>query len=240
MSQSTSNFGSAANHEPTLFEWAGGLPALTRMTHLFYDKYVPADPLLQPLFAHMSPDHPERVAAWLGEVFGGPKVYSERYGGYPRMLSQHMGKGLSEAARSRWVSLLCKSADEVGLPADPEFRSAFTSYIEWGSRIALENSTSSAHPPQHMPVPHWNWGTAGPPGSRVSALAPQPAAPQVHVQPAAHETISFAQHIQPLFRPMDRQSMKWAFDLWSYADVAKHADAIFGRLQTGTMPCDGR
>ncbi|MGH2480871.1 MAG: antibiotic biosynthesis monooxygenase, partial [Ktedonobacteraceae bacterium] len=73
MSQSTSDFGSAANHEPTLFEWAGGLPALTRMTHLFYDKYVPADPLLQPLFAHMSPDHPERVAAWLGEVFGGPK-----------------------------------------------------------------------------------------------------------------------------------------------------------------------
>ncbi|MDQ6837771.1 MAG: (4Fe-4S)-binding protein [Actinomycetota bacterium] len=48
---------------PTLFEWAGGLPALTRMTRLFYEKYVPADPLLAPLFASMSPDHPERVAA---------------------------------------------------------------------------------------------------------------------------------------------------------------------------------
>jgi CDGSH-type Zn-finger protein len=45
-------------HEPTMFEWAGGLPALTRMTRLFYEKHVPQDPLLAPLFATMSADHP--------------------------------------------------------------------------------------------------------------------------------------------------------------------------------------
>jgi truncated hemoglobin YjbI len=67
-------------HEPTLFEWAGGFPALLRMTRIFYSKYVPQDLLVGPLFATMSPDHPERVAAWLSEVFGGPKFYSERYG----------------------------------------------------------------------------------------------------------------------------------------------------------------
>ena len=92
--------------EPTLFEWAGGLPALTRMTRIFYGKYVPQDPLLAPLFANMSPDHPERVAAWLGEVFGGPKAYSEAYGGYERMVSQHLGKALREEQRARWVELL--------------------------------------------------------------------------------------------------------------------------------------
>ena len=43
---------------PTLFEWCGGLPALTRMTRIFYEKHVPEDPLLAPLFANMSPDHP--------------------------------------------------------------------------------------------------------------------------------------------------------------------------------------
>ncbi len=31
---------------PTVFEWAGGLPALTRMTRIFYEKYVPNDDLL--------------------------------------------------------------------------------------------------------------------------------------------------------------------------------------------------
>jgi pimeloyl-ACP methyl ester carboxylesterase len=75
---------SSPDHQPTLFEWTGGLPALTRMTRLFYSKHVPEDPLIGVLFARMSPDHPERVAAWLGEVFGGPKVYSTRYGGAAR------------------------------------------------------------------------------------------------------------------------------------------------------------
>src|SRR5262245_1852828 len=82
--------------EPTMFQWAGGLPALTRMTRLFYEKYVPEDPLLAPLFATMSPDHPQRVATWLAEVFCGPKQYSTEFGGYSRMLSQHVGKNLTD------------------------------------------------------------------------------------------------------------------------------------------------
>jgi CDGSH-type Zn-finger protein len=226
-------------HEPTLFEWSGGLPVLTRMAHLFYDKYVPQEPLLRPLFVEMSPDHPERVAAWLGEVFDGPKSYSQPYGGYSRMLSQHIGKHISEEQRARWVSLLGLAADEAGVPADAEFRSAFLSYLEWGSRLAVENSASHAHPPLHMPMPHWNWGTAGPPGSRVSALAHVPGEEESVALPSADKEIRFAQHIKPLFRPMDRQSMKWIFDLWSYEDVTKHANGILQRLQNGSMPCDG-
>jgi hypothetical protein len=50
---------------------------------------------------------------------------------------------------------------------------------------------------------------------------------------------SFARDIQPLFRPDDRQSMKFAFDLWNAADVRTHAQDILKRLTDGTMPCDG-
>ena len=53
---------------PTLYEWAGGAEALERLTERFYGK-VKADPLLEPLFAAMPPDHPHHVALWLGEVF---------------------------------------------------------------------------------------------------------------------------------------------------------------------------
>jgi CDGSH-type Zn-finger protein/truncated hemoglobin YjbI len=226
---------------PTIFEWAGGLPALTRMTRLFYEKYVPADPLLAPIFANMSADHPQRVARWLGEVFGGPASYTERYGGYPRMVSEHQGRSLTEEWRARWVSLLMQSAQEAGLPNDPEFRSAFGSYIEWGSRLAVENSQPDARPPEHMPVPHWDWSTAaGPPGSRISALAP-PAEEQEQpvLLPADDEPVRYEKHIKPLFRPGDRQSMAFAFDLWSYDDVREHSEAILARLRGGSMPCDG-
>jgi CDGSH-type Zn-finger protein/truncated hemoglobin YjbI/ferredoxin len=227
------------NHNPTLFEWAGGLPALLRVTRIFYSKYVPEDPLIGPLFANMSPDHPERVAAWLGEVFGGPKNYSEQYGGYTRMVSQHLGKGLTEAQRARWVSLMCRSADESGLPQDAEFRAAFVAYIEWGSRLALENSQPGAKPPANMPMPRWWWVCDATPGSRVSALA-TPSEEDRSVQlPAPEEAVSFEQHIKPMFRRMDRQSMSFAFDLWSHRDVSTHAGPILERLEAGTMPCDG-
>ncbi len=227
--------------EPTVFEWAGGLPALTRMTRLFYEKYVPQDPLLAPLFSNMSADHPQRVAKWLAEVFCGPKDYSEQYGGYPRMISQHIGKGLTEERRARWVQLLLRSAQDAGLPADPEWRSAFGAYIEWGSRLALENSQPGAKPPEHMPMPHWDWHTAaGPPGSRISALEPASEEEEIPVVlPAADEPVRFEKHIKPLFRQRDRQSMTFAFDLWAFDDVKQNAHAILERLRNGTMPCDG-
>ena len=226
---------------PTMFEWCGGLPALTRMTRLFYEKYVPQDPMLAPLFADMSADHPQRVAKWLGEVFGGPPRYSEEYGGYPRMISQHVGKCLTEEWRTRWVSLLLESAREAGMPNDPEFAAAFQSYIEWGSRLAVENSQTASHPPEHMPMPHWDWSTgAGPPGGRISALAPPSDEEESPVVlPAADEPVRFEKHIKPLFRPRDRQSMKFAFDLWAHQDVSTNAAAILERVRNGTMPCDG-
>jgi CDGSH-type Zn-finger protein/truncated hemoglobin YjbI len=226
----------------SMFEWCGGLPALTRMTRIFYERYVPEDPLLAPLFANMSADHPERVAKWLGEVFGGPPCYSEEYGGYPRMLSQHIGKCLQEEWRARWVQLLLRAASEAGLPNDAEFRSAFGSYIEWGSRLAVENSQTDAKPPQAMPMPHWDWATgAGPPGSRISALpGGEPEATETSVVlPGDADELSFERHVRQLFRERDRRSMRFAFDLWSYEDVRQHAPEILERVRNGTMPCDG-
>ncbi|TIO51137.1 MAG: globin, partial [Mesorhizobium sp.] len=42
---------------PTLFEWAGGSEALNRLTQIFYNR-VTLDPIVGPVFRHMSPDHP--------------------------------------------------------------------------------------------------------------------------------------------------------------------------------------
>jgi hypothetical protein len=53
------------------------------------------------------------------------------------------------------------------------------------------------------------------------------------------QPVGFEPQIRALFRPQDRQSMSFRFDLWSYDDVSSHADAILERLTTGSMPCDG-
>jgi hypothetical protein len=51
--------------------------------------------------------------------------------------------------------------------------------------------------------------------------------------------VSFETDVKPLFRERDRESMQRHFDLWSFDDVGRHADAILDRLEAGTMPCDG-
>jgi hemoglobin len=146
---------------PTLYEWAGGAEALGRLTEIFYGN-VREDPLLEPVFRNMDREHPKYVATWLGEVFGGPARYSEERGGYPHMMQKHLNRALTEEMRRRWVNLICDAADEAGLPTDPEFRSAFVAYIEWGTRIAVANSQPGASPPPRAPVPHWGWGEAPP------------------------------------------------------------------------------
>ena len=150
-----------AGGTPTLYEWAGGAAALTRLTEVFYAR-VRADEVLAPVFAQMPADHPAHVAVWLGEVFGGPPGYTEEHGGYPHMLAKHRDRALTEAQRLRWVQLICAAADEAGLPDDPEFRSAFVAYIEWGTRLALANSQPGAEPVPEAPVPRWGWGEAPP------------------------------------------------------------------------------
>lgn len=146
---------------PTLYDWCGGHDALLRLTEVFYDRVL-ADPVLQPVFRHMSPDHREHVARWLGEVFGGPAHYTEHLGGYPAMLRHHIGLAITEEQRSRWASLIAASADEPGLPDDPEFRSALVAYVEWGTRIARANSAEGTVPPENLPSPRWGWGEAPP------------------------------------------------------------------------------
>jgi hemoglobin len=146
---------------PTLYDWAGGDEPFQRLTEAFYQQ-VMRDDLLEPLFADMDRHHPTYVAMWLSEVFGGPARYTDERGGYPHMLAQHLGKAISEPQRRRWINLLVDAADEVGLPADPEFRAAFMGYIEWGTRLAVGNSQPGAHPVERAPVPHWGWGVAPP------------------------------------------------------------------------------
>ena len=56
---------------------------------------------------------------------------------------------------------------------------------------------------------------------------------------SVNEPVSYEREVKTLFRSKDQQAMLRHFDLWSYDDVSAHADAILGRLQAGTMPCDG-
>jgi hemoglobin len=78
------------------------------------------------------------------------------------MMSRHLGLNITEQQRFRWVETMLKSADEAGFPTDPEFRSAFVAYMEWGTRIALIMSHPGMEVPEKSPMPKWGWGEVKP------------------------------------------------------------------------------
>ncbi|HEX6451430.1 MAG TPA: ferritin-like domain-containing protein [Trebonia sp.] len=206
--------------DPTLFEWAGGLPALTRMTRMLYERLLPADDLLAPAFADLPPGAPQREAAWLAEAFGGPQQQGE---------TALAGRDLSPAQRARWAALAIRAADQAGLPDDPAFRGALAGFLDFVSRVPVSSTGD---------VPRWDWGPGGRPDTSQEPADDSAAEPSVAL-PGPEDTVGFEAHIRPLFRERDRSSMRFAFDLWSRDDVAQHATEILQRLRNGTMPCDG-
>ncbi len=147
---------------PSLFDWAGGAAAFRRLLDAFYDR-VEGDELISPMFpGGVSEEHRAHVSAWWVEVFGGPASYSAEHGGYERMLAHHRGLGITHEQRLRFASLMSRAADDAGLPEDPEFRAALMGYVEWGSRLALQNSHPGAEVVEQAPVPRWGWGVAPP------------------------------------------------------------------------------
>jgi hemoglobin len=137
---------------PTLYEWVKGRPAITRLIDCFYDR-VERDDLLSPFFpGGVSVAHREHVTTWWCEVFGG----------YPAMLAHHRGLAITADQRFRFASLMSLAADDAALPDDPEFRAALVGYLEWGTRLAMQNSQPGAEVVEEAPVPHWGWGVAPP------------------------------------------------------------------------------
>jgi len=75
------------------------------------------------------------------------------------MVGEHLNRHLTQEQRRRWMNLLLETADDLKLPDDPEFRSALVGYLEWGSRLAVQNSNSLENPiDPSAAMPRWGWG----------------------------------------------------------------------------------
>jgi hemoglobin len=148
---------------PALYDWMGGDARLQGLIEEFYRR-VARDPLIGPVFAAMDAQHARKVADFIAQVFGGPDRYTANGGSHAGMISRHMGRLLTQPQRARWVVLLVETADDSGVPDDPEFRAAFIGYLEWGSRLAVMNSADGVPAPEaDLPMPVWNWGPPGGP-----------------------------------------------------------------------------
>lgn len=147
----------------SIYDYAGGAEAMHRLAAAQYAHCL-QDPVLNAVFGTTArPEHVDHLADWLGEVFGGPAVYTEQHGGHAGLLKHHAGLDITPEQRRRFVEVFMQAADEAGLPADERFRTRLEEYLDWGSAIAVEISRPGADVSSTDPVPRWDWGAAGPP-----------------------------------------------------------------------------
>jgi hemoglobin len=141
----------------TIAEFAGGPDAFRRLAEAQYAACL-ADPVLQEVFGTSPrPDHVDHLAAWLTEVFGGEPRYTDEFGGHTAMVRHHVGRGITERHRARFVEVTMGALDTAGMPDDETFRRRFREYLEWGSKIALQYQDPDALLPHGEPVPQWGW-----------------------------------------------------------------------------------
>jgi hemoglobin len=142
---------------PTLFEHAGGEQALHRLEGVFYDSVL-RDPLLQPLFGAGRPEHVDHLAAFTAESFGGPDRFSRELG-FAHLIAVHRRRKITEEQRQRFVDLSMRALDAVEMPGDPAFREAVREHLEFGSRVAMQNSHAASDDELHpfRQVPRWTW-----------------------------------------------------------------------------------
>ena len=142
---------------PSLFEHAGGEPALHRLEQIFYDSVL-ADPLLQPLFGAGKASHVDHLTAFTAESFGGPNRFSRELG-FAHLIAVHRGLNISEAQRQRFVDLYVAALDAADLPTDEAFRNAVREHVEFGTHVAMQNSHAHSDDELHplREVPRWTW-----------------------------------------------------------------------------------
>ncbi|MDT3442483.1 MULTISPECIES: group II truncated hemoglobin [unclassified Pseudofrankia] len=143
----------------SLYDDVGGLDGLRRLSAAFYDRVL-ADELLAPVFTHFTPTHLDHVAVWLAEIFGGPADFSARLGGHQALLRSHLGLGIRDEHRRRWLELMADAIGEV-LPGQPELAVALMEYFDWGTAIAQDVSQNPVGTDLGEPGPTPRWGHQG-------------------------------------------------------------------------------
>jgi hemoglobin len=141
----------------SLYEFAGGEEALHRLEDTFYSNVL-KDPLLQPLFGAGRPEHVDHLTAFTAESFGGPDRFTRELG-FAHLINVHRHLRITEEQRERFVELYVAAMDAADLPDDDDFREAVRSHVEFGSKVAMQNSHAETDDELHplREVPRWTW-----------------------------------------------------------------------------------
>lgn len=129
----------------SLYERAGGFDKLLALCRRWHELCM-QDPLTAHPFEHpMHPQHDERLAAYLAEAFGGPKLYTAGYGDESHVQRLHAGNGIHVELDEACIAAFDRALADVGVAEDAA--KEMSAYF----RAATEAMRVYADGPEHVP-----------------------------------------------------------------------------------------
>lgn len=97
----------------TIYEYIGGAETIRKIVEAFYPK-VQKDPLIGPLFPEDIEPVKEKQFMFLSQFFGGPMLYSEKYG-HPMMRARHLPFEITRERADAWLDCMRRALEEIGM-----------------------------------------------------------------------------------------------------------------------------
>jgi truncated hemoglobin YjbI len=134
----------SAGEQSNLYEAAGGAPAMLALARAWHQRCL-ADPEAQHPFSHpgLHPQHTERLAAYWGEMLGGPDAYSRELASVAHMVRIHSGNG---------------PHPELDAATERCFALALDDWFAWSNRVVNHTYERPELVPDDLTLPHWSWG----------------------------------------------------------------------------------
>jgi hemoglobin len=102
-----------SQNEENVYELMGGKKTIAKLINAFYDR-VKGDPNLSPIFPEDLTLTKQKQTLFLTQFFGGPPLYSEKYG-HPMLRARHMPFPVTPNRAEAWLKCMSDAMDEVGL-----------------------------------------------------------------------------------------------------------------------------
>ncbi|TCP58221.1 hemoglobin [Tumebacillus sp. BK434] len=101
------------NPQKTIYEMIGGGETIRRLVDAFY-KRVGEHPGLKDMFPADLTETADKQYLFLTQFFGGPQLYSDKYG-HPMLRARHMPFAVTPERAKFWLGCMREAMDEIGL-----------------------------------------------------------------------------------------------------------------------------
>jgi hemoglobin len=143
-------------NQPTLFELIGGFAGVQRIAHAWHERVL-EDEVVSHAFSHgFHPQHTERLAAYWCEAWGGPALYTGKFGTESSVVRMHSGNGEHKEMDRRAIRCFALALDDAEIQ-DHALRLVLLEYFTWATTKRMASyPRSGSEVPQDLKIARWS------------------------------------------------------------------------------------